>query len=129
MNDAYPPSLLADVAWAFTGAAFASQADFDAELKAYQADIMGRASWDPSQRVLGAAKVLVQHEEELQDGVGGEAMLTADNDSGFTAGELMFKIHNAFVEGLNDVDHHFFEGLELVDVRLGVPVYVVSLGS
>ena len=40
-----------------------------------------------------------------------ELHLTADSSEGFTAGELLYKIHNQTVAYLEKLDYHFFEGL------------------
>ena len=57
--------------------------------------------------------------------------LTADDGASFTAGELLFKLHNAVVEHLRENDHHFFEGLTLTgwDQDGKVPVYQLGQGS
>jgi hypothetical protein len=57
--------------------------------------------------------------------------LTAEDGKAFTSGELMFSLHNAVVEQLSKVDHHFFEGLELCDEQDdGLPsLYELQLGS
>lgn len=63
-----------------------------------------------------------------------ETTLTADDGGeGFTAGELLFKIHNAFSLYLREGDHNFFEGLARVQRRKAdpnaPPVYEVMTGS
>ncbi|OWK39197.1 hypothetical protein FRUB_06279 [Fimbriiglobus ruber] len=58
-------------------------------------------------------------------------MLEANNGESFTTGELLFKLHNALVEQLRKIDHHFFEGLSLAGWQPGglMPLYQLRLGS
>lgn len=56
------------------------------------------------------------------------ALLTADNGTYFTNGELLMKIHNQTVRkdlGSNE----FFEGLERAEAWAGIPCLYVRLGS
>jgi hypothetical protein len=56
--------------------------------------------------------------------------LTADGPEGFTAGELLFKIHNMYTAALGEGDHIYFEGLTLAeDPGDGWPVYDLDTGS
>jgi len=127
----FPDKLLASVAWSFSGEPFLSRTEFDAELTEYQADIMKNPSWNSSELALLAPEVVVQYDEwDEGDGQeGAEVTLRADDGKGFSTGELMFKVHNAFVRQLSDRDHHFFEGFLFSAAREGVPVYQVHLGS
>lgn len=57
-----------------------------------------------------------------------EALLSANNGSFFTSGELLMKVHNQLAE--KDLgDHYFFEGLEWVEMEDGIPRWRVRLGS
>jgi hypothetical protein len=57
--------------------------------------------------------------------------LVADNGESFTAGELPFKVHNAFVEALRQMDHQYFEGMTLSPEQRPdmAPLYDLDLGS
>jgi hypothetical protein len=59
------------------------------------------------------------------------AEFTADDGESFTAGELLFKVHNRFVAELQQMDHKYFEGFSLSgQPQLGEPpLYDLDLGS
>jgi hypothetical protein len=60
-----------------------------------------------------------------------EVELSADNGEAFTAEELLFKVHNAFVADLRGGDHVFFEGFTLSEhqEKGRPPLYNLDLGS
>jgi hypothetical protein len=57
--------------------------------------------------------------------------LTAENGVAFSVGDLLFQLHNAVVEQLESIDHHFFEGLALVSSSASgqPPLYRLQQGS
>ena len=144
-SPSYPRELLDDVAWSFTDPPFASREAFVQAVAGYYTDLEWEFEWRPDEVVLRSPRVQVRVEywddpEELLPGVTFDedtgdlvADLTAAGEEGFTAGELLFKIHNAFAPQLSEGDHHFFEGLELVKNRDAnpnePPVYEVMTGS
>ena len=67
------------------------------------------------------------HEEEIQPVV----TLTAENEAAFSIGDILFQLHNAVVEQLENIDHHFFEGLVLIAPNSGEqpPLYRLRQGS
>jgi hypothetical protein len=90
-------------------------------------------SWDPQELVLKSPRVKIRH-ERWDDDENGEAEtvieLSTRNPTGFTASELVFKMHNAVVEYLRDMDHKFYERLVLDEDASGdVPLYEIMLGS
>lgn len=127
-----PLRALRDVCWSFVGAPFADRAEFDAAVRQYQIRIRKRDSWRPDAVALPAGQVAIRYrcwqgDEQLETVV----VLAADDGAAFTAGELLFKVHNAVVERLRDLDHHFFEGLVLDGwmPETGVPRYTLRQGS
>jgi len=120
------------VCWSFIGSPFPTRAAFEAEARQYQIDITGEDSWRPDEVVIPAPRVAVQYmcwegEEQVEPVV----EFVADDGRAFTAGEVLFKLHNALVERLRDINHHFFEGLMLsASVATGgVPLYHLVQGS
>jgi hypothetical protein len=127
---AYPKELLDDVAWSLIGTAFPSREAFAAAVVEYYRDLEWECEWRPDEVVLPCQRVRVT--VEYWDDPGELVTdLTADREDGFTAGELLFRIHTAFTDQLGD--HHFFEGLALVKKRNAnpnaPPVYEVMTGS
>ncbi len=134
----FPKQIMPEVIWVFDGKPFPKEADCTAAVTEYHDDICNRAgkrgvSWDAHEVVLKSPRVKIRHERWDDDEEGeGESVieLSTDNPAGFTAGELMFKMHNAVVEYLRDMDHKFYEGLALDDDATGdVPLYEIMLGS
>ncbi len=124
--------VLQDVCWSFTGAKFADRSAFESELVEYQKDIQEIDSWDPSELAVHAPQIRVQYMcWEGDDQIEPIITLTAENGTSFSAGELMFALHNAVVEQLDEIDHHFFEGLLLVDEKEDgkPPLYSLQQGS
>src|SRR5262245_47114544 len=115
---AFPAELLEDVAWSLIGPAFPSRAAFAAAVEEYYRELEWEREWRPDEVVLRCprVRVTVEHWNDT-----GELVidLTADHEDGFTAAELLFRIHNAFTEQLGD--HHFFEGLARVKKRNANP--------
>ena len=128
---AYPDELLSDVSWTFRGHVFADRATFDAAVAECQSDDSGEV-WRPNEVILHAPRVRVSpdvHWHLTDDHPTAE--FAADNGASFTAGELLFKVHNRFVSELQQMDHKYFEGLTLdEDSHPGeTPVYELDLGS
>jgi hypothetical protein len=130
----YPEELMSDVYWGFYGGKYDSIAKFIQEVINYNQDFGKK--WNPDETVLASANVTVQYsywdeseEEETEE----DFDLVADNQSCFSAGELLFKIHNYVVEKLEEEDHHFFEGLTLWEgenySNPDVPLYFLNQGS
>jgi hypothetical protein len=134
----FPKEIMPDVIWVFDGKPFATESDCTAAVTGYHEDIYKRmnkrgVAWDPQKLVLKSTRVKIRHERWDDDEEGeGESVieLSTRNSTGFTAGELMFKMHNAVVEYLRDMDHKFYEGLELDEDASGdIPLYEIMLGS
>lgn len=123
-----PLQVMGNVCWSFVGSPVASREEFDVRVRQHQI----RASWRPEQVIIPAKRIAVQYmcwqgDEQIVPVV----TLGAENGESFTAGELLFELHNAAVEQLWEIDHHFFEGLSLKGwIEDGkVPVYQLRQGS
>lgn len=144
--------MLDSIYWMFTNERYTSQADFSRDVMEYMEENKGR--WKPEDIAVQKGKVYVIYEafisgrEELlkNESVVDEstleeecridglfqtdicALLTADNGSSFTNGELLMKVHNQMAE--KDMgDHDFFEGLTGIEPVGGIPAWYVHLGS
>lgn len=130
-NSPYPPELLFGVSWTFRGPAFDDRARFDAAVAECQDPDRGEV-WRPDEVVLHAAYVRVSPDVAwyLTDDHP-TVEFVADNGESFTAGELLFKVHNAFVADLRQMDHMYFEGFTLDDDQEPgkPPLYNLDLGS
>jgi hypothetical protein len=133
----YPREVMHDVHWSFRGPKFRSRAKFVEAVRQYYEDLGADGDWQPGdwrpdEVVLRAARVRVS--PDVADTSWEEdpiAELTADDGEAFTAGELLFKVHNAFVALLRNGDHVFFEGFTLAtdQRKSGPPLYDLDLGS
>jgi hypothetical protein len=130
----YPKELMSNVYWGFYGGKYDSLIRFINEAITYNKGLDNE--WNPREIVLNCKELTVQYswrdgneDEEIED----DFNLTADNQSDFSAGELLFKIHNQVVEKLENEDHHFFEGLSLWDGKnysnSDTPLYFLNQGS
>jgi hypothetical protein len=125
-----PPTLMQGVEWLFRGPTFADRAAFEAAVTEFQNEEWG-SDWRPGEVVLRAARVRVTPDADWFVGDDAVVDLTADDGRAFTAGELLFKVHNTFVAGLRETNHQFFEGFTL-SAGEGAgwpPLYTLELGS
>jgi hypothetical protein len=127
-----PERVLYGVYWSFRGGHFADLATFNEQVRQYQVDIGGEDTWSPDEIVIPCPRIRVAYvcwrgEEQL----GPVVQLTSDDGEAFSAGELLFKVHNAVVGPLEGDNHCFFEGLTLHSPpsRGKPPVYVLMQGS
>lgn len=130
----HPSTLLGNMAWAFYLPEYETVAAFSEAVQQYQLDIYSKSDWDPSAVILNAAKVRIGYmywDLEEDDQLDAELLLEADNGISFTAGELLFKVHNGVAQQLDDNDAHFFEGFSLFGgyETKEVPLYHINLGS
>ena len=101
-----PRNLLANVAWDFSSPKYVKQDGFTKVAGKVQRDVHGdHARWLPDEIVLAVPKMRVLH--------GGESVLTltAADPRGFTAPELLFKLHTALRASLGNTGRSFFGGL------------------
>ncbi len=130
-TDPQPPELLWGVSWTFRGQAFDDRAAFNAAVAEFQ-DPESGGVWRPDDVVLHALRVRVSPDVHwyLTD-EHPTVEFAADNGESFTMGELLFKVHNAFVAELRQMDHKYFEGFTLDEKQeLGEPpLYGLDLGS
>ena len=126
----YPEEIMSNICWGFYGGKYDSREKFIQSVSEYNKDL--NKEWFPDETVLNCKNVSVQYsywDEEEDDEIEEDFELVADNTSGFTAGELLFKIHNQVVDKLEDEDHHFFEGLTLWEGNPQMPLYFLNQGS
>lgn len=126
----YPRELLMDACWSICGPKFETYTEFLAELRQYLREVVGHDRWPADAVVLRAPRARVSPDCCNTDWDEQPVVtLTADDGEAFTAGELLWKVHNAFTDQLGD--HHFFEGLNLADEQAAgkPPLYDIGLGS
>lgn len=131
-KEKYPQEIMTDVRWAFYGGQYDTIEEFMKAVQEYHEEL-DADGWQPKEVVLACKEVTVQYaywDEDEEDETEEDFRLTADGD-GFTAGELLFKIHNRVVGHLENEDHHFFEGLSLYEDAApeNSPFYFLELGS
>jgi hypothetical protein len=123
--------------WSFTRPAFRSRARFEQAVAAYQRSLDVEDNWRPAEVVLPCPRVRVRPDfwDDLEPDEAKELVteLTAEDAAGFTAGELLFKVHNVFIRQWGEVagDYTFFEGILLKGSPRGntPPLYDICLGS
>jgi hypothetical protein len=128
----YPREIMPGVHWSFVGPKFRSRARFVAAVREYYRTVGFTWDWDPDAVVLRASRVVVVPDIDFTDGdEEPEAEFAAAGADGFTAGDLLYQAHNAFVGRLRRGDHVFFEGFTLAADQdpHGPPRYDLELGS
>lgn len=138
MSDIYPDELLDDVGWSFTGGHFSSLTDFNNAVRDY-GDYEENSEWRSELIVLNVSKVKIilfndidYYSSESSSEILLEVILWADNDKSFTAGELFFKVHNAFVDRLESLKYKDFLYLCYLDdfnSETSLPAYRLVLCS
>ena len=130
----YQKELMSEVYWGFYTSKYNSFEKFIQEVIEYNKEL-GR-NWVPNEIVLNCLEVTIQYSHTDTDEVNVNETnfdLVADNETGFTAGELLFKIHNQVVDKLKDENHQFFEGLVLLETDNGMnpdkPHYFIKQGE
>ncbi len=126
-----------DVYWSFIGPAFRSRARFDEAVRRYHRRLECEENWRPEALILPCPRVRVRPDfwDDLdpEEANGLVVELSADSPSGFTASELLFKVHNAFLRHFAEFagDYTFFEGFHLAKAPAGdePPLYDICLGS
>ncbi len=130
----YPEELMTKISWAFYGGQYESLEKFIQEVTDYNKNL--NKEWHPNESILACSDVTVQYsywDDDEEDEVEDDFNLIAENKSGFTTGELLFKIHNQVVDKLENEDNHFFEGLTLWEgenySNPQAPLYFLNIGS
>lgn len=136
----YPEILFKDIYWTFLETTYSDIDEFQNAFKEYHKSIGYKGKYPPikwEEVCLEAPKVILQYvifpKNENDDIIEPQVEILADNESSFTPRELLFKMHNAICEALENEDHHYFEGLTFSTDQdpnyKGFPVYFVDLGS
>src|SRR5262249_929939 len=117
---------------------FPDKDSFDAAVRACQIEVYQADTWRPDVVVLPCPRVRItcedfesQWHEDEQEAEEPFLELVADNGESFTAGELLFKVHNAVVVRWDLGDHVFVEGFTLRQgpEQGGTPLYEMNMGS
>jgi hypothetical protein len=133
----YPKEIMKDIFWSFDDKKFNTKEDFERALIAYNLNIRNQQPHlDVDKHVLETPKVTIQYfywDEREDDTLEPDFLLSANNSSYFTLGELLYKVHNEVCEKLAQDDHHFFEGFELWEGENpnnpDTPLYFLQQGS
>lgn len=127
-EQAWPQRILDDVDWRFD-----EEVDSEGALVAtVQQAREGDEPWDPDAIVLPLRRIRVflpgDAEFEEEDIT---LELSSRSCEGFAAAELLYALHIGFNARLRDIDHRYFEGLDLQDVGSDIlpPLYTLDLGS
>src|SRR5579872_3354439 len=132
MSVSLPLELMRGILWSFSGSLYQTEAEFVKAVLDYHHDLPSHLTWQPEQIVLRCADVEIQYicwrdSHEIEPRV----HLHSPTGDHFTAAALLYSLHNAVVEDLRGMDHHFFEGLRLLPQtgNDAIPCYYLSLGS
>jgi hypothetical protein len=132
---ALPDLVMPNVLWAFSREPYDTLESFVAEVWRYHESILEAVTperrWRSDELVLPASRVRVSYlcwrgARQVEP-----VVAIAGPGPGLTAGELLWRVHNAVVGDLRALDHKFFEGLTLGHRGSAAegPLYHLSLGS
>mmetsp|Transcript_12486 Transcript_12486/g.29781 ORF Transcript_12486/g.29781 Transcript_12486/m.29781 type:complete len:142 (+) Transcript_12486:129-554(+) len=132
-----PKNLLGKLCWSFAVRSdYATPEDFGAAVLQYQMDIVKNSNgWEPDGIILPFCRVGIHWEgldREQTDMIDKYDIVESSSSKGFTALDLLYKVHQIMVEDCRRMDHCFFEGFDYVkgpDTNTGVVEYSVSQGS
>jgi hypothetical protein len=121
--------LMNDVLWSFVGKKYETLEKFTEALEEYNKEIKNQC--DINEIALELKEITIRYfYYEDDDNVEQDFSVSTENEAGFSVSELLYKIHNQVVDRLKDDDHHFFEGLVLVeDAETGKTIYLLQQGS
>jgi hypothetical protein len=127
-----PKQVLRGIHWSFIGEPFLHRITFDHKVRLYQIEVSGEDTWRPNEVVIPCPLIRIVYmcwdgDEQIEPVV----ELISDDGMAFTASELLYKLHNAVVCQLREINHHFLEGLELHSSQSAgkPPLYVLHQGS
>lgn len=116
MAEAFPQYVLCDTLWDFAAQGpYRSREVFDAAVHSHhlEAEVSPEECWQPAALAMPSCRAVIRYfsdppgEGELCH----EVELSCDGVAGFTAGELLYKLHNAVIERVRGNWRHWFEGL------------------
>jgi len=130
----YPKELMSSIYWGFYGGKYKSLKEFNNAVDEYNNEF--DVKWNPNEIVLATSHVTIQYsywDYEFEEEIEVFFDLTADNTVSFTAGELLFKVHNQVVDNLENGPHHLFEGFLLgkrnYHKKNAKPFYFINQGK
>ncbi|GEM_PF-1049177 len=130
----YPNELLQNIYWSFQGGKYDTYSSFAKEVAKYN-EKLDNQHWGLEDAVFLHSRLYLEYSywnKNKEDETEEEFILEADNEKSFSAGELLFKIHNRVVDNLEEEDYHFFEGLSLSqgskEEDPDAPVYMIRQG-
>jgi len=130
----YKKEIMSDVRWGFYENKYDSFEQFIREVIEYNKDL--DLEWIPDATVLVCQDVIIQYsywDDDIKTVIEKDFELIADNQTDFTAGELLFKIHNQVVDRLKNEDFNIFQGLALLKkdccTNLDKPHYFIEQGA
>lgn len=102
--------VLEDICWSFIGGTFSSPDEFRKQLLEYQPEGFKQDVLDDI-CILERMIAIEYWTYENDNQVDRKVIIEADNAIALSAVELLYKLHNLVVKDMEEIDHHFFQGL------------------
>lgn len=102
--------VLENICWSFIGATYTSSDEFRVELLKYQLEGFEEDLLDEI-CILERMIEIEYWTYEKDNQVDRKVIIEADNGISLSVVELLYKLHNLVVEDMEEIDHHFFQGL------------------
>lgn len=136
VNDSeFPDEIMREIQFSFFSDQATPYDEFIKNLKAFQKEIY-RPRIKDKEIVLKTNTLVVQYEKynyEKADFDEPREVIRTENKKGFTAGELLYKLHKTIGPILEREDNRYFEGLTFATIHdeefPGLPVYFLDTGT
>jgi hypothetical protein len=130
----HPIILMGDIFWSFDMEKYSDLNSFKEALIEYNKEIEPGVKPDLDHVILPNKEIFVMYsywkEKDLVDeNQMAEIRLSSENINGFTIAELLFQLHLKISANLKDDEEHFFEGIQYISERGGLPIYLLLQGT
>ena len=122
-------NVLNNISWSFIGDKFDNADEFRKELIECQIDSFIDSEID--EICFLAPSILISYWcYEGDNQIDKSVVIHANNGASLSSLEVLFKLHNLTVQDLDEIDHHFFQGLiPLEESEIDSPKFKVWQGS
>ncbi|MEZ4804218.1 MAG: hypothetical protein R2852_01665 [Bacteroidia bacterium] len=130
----YPIILMGDIFWSFDLEKHSDINTFKKSLIAYNKEIEPGVEPEVDHIILTNKEIIVlysfwKEEDSVDENQTAEIRLKSENKEGFTIAEILFQLHSKISSKLRNDEEHFFEGIQYVTDRNGIPIYQLLQGT
>lgn len=122
--------LMGKVYWSLGNKKYDSYNEFVKDVTDYNNNISSKGhEWNPEKIIINGPEIIASYEALWKDEDDVlEIMIDAENKSGISMGEILFKINNQSIEFFSEASF-FFEGLRKINNDSQIPMYEILIGT